>query len=103
MRSNYKVNEKLNLNGGITRTRSKAHFEVTAADLTTPESIDSFSRLDIIETAYSVKGSYRLSHGFMVRAEYRYTDFDDVVEDPYDDVSDGTAHVIWITLSRKWE
>ncbi len=100
---NYKVNEKLNLNGGITRTRSKARFEVTSADLTTPDSIDSFSRLDIIETAYSVKGSYRLSHGFTVRAEYRYTDLDDVVEDPYDDVSDGTAHVIWITLSRKWE
>ncbi|GBD98534.1 hypothetical protein BMS3Abin07_00554 [bacterium BMS3Abin07] len=98
----YRVNDKLNLNGGVTHTRSRAHFNVAAADLTQPVSVASFSSLETRETSYSISGSYTVIHGFLVGAEYRYSDFNDVRDDPYDDVKDSKVHIIWLTLSKKW-
>jgi len=98
----YRWNDRLDLSGGVTHTLSRGDFDPSAADITRPVSISAFSVLKVRETIYTISGDYSLPAGFRVGVEYRYSDFDDRIDDPYDDIEDGTAQMIWVRLSKRW-
>lgn len=94
--------EKVNLNAGISHTRSEGAFHVEDINLTQPVSIDSFSELKTEETVYSVSGEYEYRKNSSLGLEYRYSDLDDIIDNPYDDVKDGSAHIVLLTFLKKW-
>ncbi|MEW6714075.1 MAG: hypothetical protein AB1306_03140 [Nitrospirota bacterium] len=98
----YMPVEKVSLNAGVSHTRSTGAFHVEDINLTQPVAIDSFSEMKTEETVYSLSGEYTFKKSSSVGFEYRYSDLDDVIENPYDDVKDGRAHVVLLTLLKKW-
>ena len=98
----YIPHNRVNINAGLSHTISKANFHPEDINLTQPVSISSFSELKTEETVYSVSGEYRHRSGLLSGLEYRYSDLDDVLDKPDDDVEDGRAHVLLLTLSKEW-
>jgi hypothetical protein len=98
----YMPVERVNLKAGISHTKSEGAFNVEDANLTQPVSVDSFSELKTEETIYSLSGEYTFKKNSSVGLEYRYSDLDDVIENPYDEVKDGRAHIVLLTLLKKW-
>ncbi len=98
----YVPHNRVSINAGLNHTRSKANFHPDDINLTQPVSISSFSELKTEETVYSVSGEYRFRNSFLSGLEYRYSDLDDLLDKPDDDVEDGRAHVLLLTLSKEW-
>jgi predicted porin len=99
---NYIPKDNISLNAGVSHTTSRGSFSPNDPNLLQPVSIDSFSELKIRETVYSASGEYKFKGGFATGIQYRYNDFQDVLDNPYDDVEDGEAHIILLTISKKW-
>lgn len=99
---NYLPRNNVVLTGGASYTISSGAFFPSDANLTQPVSIASFSELKTRETVYWVSGQYKFKNGFSAGMQYRYTVFDDVLDNPFGDVRDGNAHIILLTLSKKW-
>jgi predicted porin len=99
---NYIPNDRINLNAGVSYTLSSGAFSLTDPSLTQPISVASLSALKTRETDYSLSGQYRFNNGFSAGLQYRYIDFNDVLDNPWDDVQDGRAHIVLLTLSKKW-
>jgi predicted porin len=96
---NYSPKSFISLNGGISNTVSQGTFYTSAPAL---DSMASFSELKIRETTYSAAGEYQFKGGFAAGIQYRYSTFNDLVDNPYDGVSDGRAGIVLLTLSKKW-
>ncbi|MEJ2695023.1 MAG: hypothetical protein P8013_00080 [Candidatus Sulfobium sp.] len=99
---NYTPHRRLSLNSGIAYTISEGRFTPSSADLLQPESIASFSDIKVRETVASFSGSYDLKSGFALNLDYKYTYFDDVYDNPFDDIEDGRAHIVLISLSKNF-
>jgi hypothetical protein len=100
--ANYLPKNNIALTAGVSYTLSSGAFFPADINLTQPVSIASFSELKTRETVYSVSGEYRFKNGFSAGIRYRYSVFDDVLDNPFDDVNDGKAHIVLLTLSKKW-
>jgi len=98
----YMPFERLNLGASVSHSKSRANFYPGSPDLLEPVSVASFSKLEIRETATLISGEYEFRNGFGVGINYRYADFDDVLDNPYDDVKDGHVHIVLLSLSKKW-
>jgi predicted porin len=98
----YIPGEHINLTAGVSHTKSSGKFSPADINLTQPVSVDSFSELKIRETIYSISGEYTFKKGFSSGIQYRYSDFDDAIDNPFDDVEDGEAHIMLVNLSKKW-
>jgi predicted porin len=96
---NYSPKSFISLNGGISHTKSQGTFYTSAPAL---DSIASYSELKIRETTYTAAGEYRFKGDLTAGVQYRYTTFNDVLDNIYDDVNDGRASIILLTLSKKW-
>ncbi len=99
---NYVPNDRIDLNAGLSYTVSSGAFYPTSDDLLLPVSVATFSELKTRETVFSLSGEYRISKDLTAGIQYRYTDFNDVLDNPWDDVQDGRAHIVLLTLSKKW-
>ena len=95
----YSPKSFINLNAGISHTISQGTFYTSASAL---DSIASYSELKIRETSYSASGEYRFKGGVAAGIQYRYTTLKDVLNNIYDDVNDGKASIILLTISKKW-
>ncbi len=98
----YLPKNNITLNTGVSYTISKGEFFPSDANLLLPVSIASFSKLDTKEVLYYFSGEYRFKGGFAAGVQYRFCNFDDVLDNPFDDVSDGKAHIVLLTLSKRW-
>ncbi len=98
----YLPKNNITLNTGVSYTISKGEFFPSDPNLLLPVSIASFSKLDTKEVLYYFSGEYRFKGGFAAGLQYRYCNFDDVLDNPFDDVSDGKAHIVLLTLSKRW-
>jgi hypothetical protein len=98
----YMPFERLNLGASVAHSRSTAKFYPGSPDLLQPVSVASFSKLEIRETATLISGEYEFGNGFGLGVDYKYADFDDVLDNPYDDVDDGHVHIVLLSLSKKW-
>jgi predicted porin len=94
--------EDISLNAGVSHTRGSGNFNVADPNLTQPVSVDSFSRLKIKETVFSASGEYQVTSGFSTGLQYRFSDYSDVLDNPHDDTADGSAHIVVLTVSKKW-
>ena len=99
---NYIPKNNITLAAGVSHTISKGAFYPDDPNITQPVSVASFSELKIKETTYSASGEYKFKHGFATGIQYRHSVFDDVLDNRYDDVKDGRAQIILLTLSKKW-
>jgi opacity protein-like surface antigen len=93
---------KLTFNTGLSHTVSKGSFSPGSEDLLQPVSIATFSELKTEETVFSVSGEYDFLYGLTCSLEYRYADFDDVLDNPHDDIKDGEAHILALRISKRW-
>lgn len=98
---NYTPKSNLTIGAGMNYTLSSGKFYPSAAVLLNP-SIADYSELKTRETVYHVTGEYRFKHGFSVGVQYKYSELDDVIDNIYDDVKDGRAHVVFLTVSKRW-
>jgi predicted porin len=99
---NYIPNDRISLAAGVSYTLSSGAFSLTDTLLASPVSVGSLSAIKTRETDCSLSGEYRFRNGFAAGVRYRYINFDDVLDNPWDDVQDGRAHIILLTLSKKW-
>ncbi|MBI5639346.1 MAG: hypothetical protein HZA17_02870, partial [Nitrospirae bacterium] len=98
----YLPKNNLSLSAGVSHTLSSGDFYPALTTLTQPVSVASFSKMKIKETVYSVEGEYRFKNGFASSVQYKYSDFNDVLDNPHDDVDDGKVHIVLLTLSKRW-
>ncbi|GAB4484468.1 MAG: hypothetical protein OHK006_08850 [Thermodesulfovibrionales bacterium] len=98
----FRPKDYISLAGGVSHTTSKGAFYPSNADLLRVVSIDSFSYTKIRETSYYASGEYSFKGGFSARLNYRYTTFNDASGNRYDDVEDGRAQIVLLTLTKKW-
>ncbi len=96
----YQPSSSLTLNGGLSHTTAQGRF--SPSNVLGQKSIDDFSELKTRETIYSASGNYRLRNGFGIGLNYRYATFKDAYDNMLDDVKDGRAHIVFLTLSKKW-
>ena len=45
---------------------------------------------------------YKLSDSLSLDLDYRFADLDDVLNNVYDDVEDGKAHIAILSATKKW-
>jgi len=95
----YSPKSFISLNGGISHTISQGTFYTSAPAL---DGIASFSELKIKETTYSASGEYQFRGGYTAGIQYRYSTLKDDLDNIYNDVNDGRASIILLTISKKW-
>lgn len=98
----YAPKENLSLETGITHSLIRGVFHPSMQDLLEPVSVASFSELKTKETVYSAGLEYGFRTGFITKLKYRYTDLNEISDNPYDDIEDGKTHVILLTISKRW-
>ncbi len=98
----YTPVQRASLTGGITHSISSGAFSPGNAVLMQPVSVASFSEMKMRETIVTATGEYGLSKGTTVGLQYKYSDVRDALDNPYDDIENGKAHVVLLTLSKKW-
>jgi len=99
---NYLPKNNITIGTGASYTLSSGDFYPSDPNLLQPVPISSFSQLKTREFVYYLSGEYRCKGGWAAGVQYRYSDFNDVLDNPYDDVADGRAHVVLLTLSKRW-
>jgi Putative outer membrane beta-barrel porin, MtrB/PioB len=99
---NYIPNDRINLSAGVSYTLSSGAFSLTDPSLLQPISVASLSALKTRETDCSLSAEYNFRKGFSAGVRYRYIDFNDVLDNPWDDVQDGRAHIALLTISKQW-
>lgn len=99
---NYEPENNVTLSGGISHTISSGIFYPSIPELSEPGSISGLSGLKIRETAYSLNGEYRIRGGISLGLRYRYTSLRDLIDNPYDDISNGRSHIILFTVTKRW-
>jgi hypothetical protein len=98
----YAPTKDLTLGLGVTYTESCGEFMPESADLTEPESIGSFSDFDVTESSYTVYGGYEFWNGFNTEVEYIFSNVNDEIDNIYDDIEEGDAHIIMLKVSKRW-
>ena len=98
----YLLNKELSLHAGVSHTVSSSGFFPADPNILQPISIASFNAMKTRETVYSVSGEYRFKSGFVAGIQYRYSELQDAINNPYDDVNNGRAHIAMLTVTKKW-
>lgn len=98
----YQPNTQVTLATGIGHTESRGRFSPAGKDLLDPVPVAGFSDIKIRETLFSASGEYRFRNGFGLELSFRRAVFNDVLDNPHDDVEDGRAHAVLIRLSKRW-
>jgi predicted porin len=98
----YLLNKEFSLHAGFSHTVSSAGFFPADPNIMQPLSIASFNAMKTRETVYSLSGEYRFRNGYAAGIQYRYTELQDALNNPYDDVTNGRAHIAWLTVTKRW-
>jgi hypothetical protein len=99
---NYKPVPQISLNAGVSHAVSVGAFYPSTTTLTQDVSVASFSDLRIRETSFTIGGEYALKGGYTAGIQYRYSSFNDEIDNEYNDVSDGRASIVMLTITKKW-
>lgn len=98
---NYSPKNTVSLAAGMNYTLSSGRFYPSDSGLLNP-SIADFSALRTKETVVYASGEYRFNRGYALGMQYKYINLDDDIHNRYDDVKDGSANMVFLTLSKKW-
>ena len=99
---NYAAKKNLDINAEASQTKGRGSFYPGISNTTLPVSVASFSELKVKETVYAFGSEYRLKGDWAVGLKYRYNNFKDMIDNPYDDAKNGIARIILLTISKKW-
>lgn len=97
---NYEPKTDITVSGGIIHTISRGIFYTSLQEIS---NIPGLSELKARETVYFFNGEYRLKDSIGLGLKYRYTALKDVINNPNDDINNGRAQIILLTLTRKWK
>ena len=100
--AHYRVSDALYLLGEVTTTRSEGGFSPNADDLVEPVSIASFSRMEQRYFLLHLGAEYKVSEDLSLDLDYRFGDFEDGLDNIYDDIDDGEAHIVLLSATKKW-
>jgi predicted porin len=95
----YSPKSFISMDAGVNHTISQGAFYTSASNL---QDIPVFSDLKTRETTYSATGEYRFRCGYTAGIQYRYTTFNDALNNIYDGLNDGRVSIILLTISKKW-
>ncbi|MBA4371322.1 MAG: hypothetical protein C0402_00500 [Thermodesulfovibrio sp.] len=98
----YTPGRKTSITGGITHSISSGSFNPLSPVLLQPVSVASFSEMKMRETVLSTSGEYRINKGTSIGLQYKFSEIRDALNNPYDDIENGRAHIVLLTLSKKW-
>jgi hypothetical protein len=98
----YHVTDALYLLGEVSYTRSEAGFYPSSEDLLEPVSIASFSQMEQGYLLLHLTGQYKFNNGLGLELDYRYGDLEDRLDNIYDDIDDGEAHIVILSATKKW-
>lgn len=98
----YLLSKHVALNAGVSNTDSNGKFHPTDPNLLIPVSVATFSELKMRETIYSVGSDIDLTGGFMLGTHYKYARLKDLADNPYDDIQNGEAHIVMLSLTKRW-
>jgi hypothetical protein len=100
---NYMPKQNISLGAEVSHTKSKGAFYPNIAEGLQPVSIASFSELQIKETVYSVYGNYGIKGGWDIGLRYKYSQYDDLIDNPDNpEVKDGNARIVLLTITKRW-
>ena len=99
---NYAPKKNLDINAEASQTKGRGSFYPGISNATLPVSVASFSELKVKETVYAFGSEYRFKGDWAVGLKYRYNNFKDMIDNPYDDAKNGIARIILLTISKKW-
>lgn len=97
---NYEPGNNITFSGGLNYTISHGLFYTALEEFS---GISGLSELKAREIVYSLNSEYRLRGGLNLGLKYRYTTVRDIIDNPNDDISNGRAHIILLTLTKKWK
>ena len=97
---NYMLKKNINLNAGVSHTTAKGNFRPSDSKLL---SISEFSEFKMRQTVFRGQGEYMLKHGITLGLQYKYSRFNDALDNPHDEIKDGRAHIVLLTLSKAWK
>ena len=98
----YYLSDALYLLGEVTSTRSEGGFSPSSDDLLEPVSIASFSQMEQRYLLLHLGAEYKLSDSLNLDFDYRFADLEDALDNIYDDVDDGEAHILMLSATKKW-
>lgn len=97
--AHYRVSDALYLLGEVTATRSEGGFSPGAPELL---GAASFSEMEQRYLLLHLGAEYKLSNAWHLDFDYRFGDFEDVLDNIYDDIDDDEAHIISLSATRNW-
>jgi len=100
--AHYRISDALYLVGEVTTTRSEGEFSPNVDDLLEPVSIASFSNMEQRYLLLHLGAEYKFSDDLSLDLNYRFGDFEDVLDNIYDDIDDEEAHIILLSATKKW-
>ncbi len=100
--AHYRLSDSLYLFGEVSATRSKGEFTPSSADLLAPVSIGSFSKIEQSYLLLHLGTEYKFSDNLSFDIDYRYKDLEDNLNNIYEDIEDGEAHILTVTATKKW-
>ena len=98
----YLLSKHVSMHAGVSNTDSSGKFRPDDPNLLIPVSIASFSEIKMRETIYSVGGDFDLAGGFIFGTQYKYARLKDRADNPYDDIQNGEAHIVMLSLTKRW-
>jgi hypothetical protein len=99
---NYRPKKNIDLLTGISYTKSKANFYPYAEAAVEPVSIADFSEIDIQQIGFTLQGQYEFKKGWEAGLRYSYSDFDYVYNNPLNPYEDSNAHIVLLSISKRW-
>lgn len=100
---NYILNKNINLNAGISHTTGKGFFRPSNTPLISPSSVAEFSEFKMRETVFRGQGEYSFKNSITLGLQYKYSRFNDVLDNPHNEIRDGRAHIVLLTISKGWK
>jgi predicted porin len=98
----YNLTDALYLLGEFTYTRSEGGFYPSNDDLLEPVSIASFSEMEQDYLLLHLGGQYKFSDSLSMDLDYRYGRLEDRLDNIFDDIDDGKAHIAILSATKKW-
>lgn len=98
----YRLSDAIYLLGELTYTRSEGEYTPNSEDLLDPVSVAMFSRMEQDYFLLRLGGQYRFNNDLTMDLDYRYGEIDDRLDNVYDDIEDGEAHIVILSATKKW-
>ena len=100
---NIMPKDTVNLLAEVHYTKSTSSFLTNSLNTLSAVPIETFSRQEIKDTAYRLVADYSCMKTGSCIVEFEYHDFDDVLDNIYDENLDGDGFIILLKLMKRWE